>query len=122
MKNAVPAPSTNAISEINQNTSTPSAMIATSKLTATTRTASAPTRIHFRSQRSATTPAGSAKSACGIVRAKRTKPALVAEPVRASTSSGYAIDVNRVPMLESSCPVWSSMKSRFRRRGTAFTG
>ena len=88
MKNAVPTPSTNAMAEISQNASEPSATTTTRTLTATTRTASAPIISHFRSQRSATTPAGRANSACGIVRAKSTKPAMAAEPVSASTSSG----------------------------------
>jgi hypothetical protein len=48
-------------------------------------------------------------------------PAFAADPVTASTSSGYAIDVDCVPAFESSCPTWSSMKSRFRRRGAAVT-
>jgi len=43
------------------------------------------------------------------------------ECVTARTSSGNAIDVDDVPALDSSCPICSSMKSRFRRRGTAVT-
>jgi hypothetical protein len=49
-------------------------------------------------------------------------PAFAGEPVRARASSGYAIVVISEPMLETSRPDWSSMKSRFRRRGTVVTG
>jgi hypothetical protein len=72
-------------------------------------------------QWSAATPAGSASSAAGSMRTNETTPVFAADPVTSRTRSGYAIAVDCVPMLESSCPVWSSMKSRFRRRGTAFT-
>jgi hypothetical protein len=61
---------------------------------AAARNASAAIIIRFRFQRSATTPAGSAKSALGISRAKETMPALAGECVNASTSNGYAIVVS----------------------------
>jgi hypothetical protein len=88
---------------------------------ATTRTPSAAIISRLRFQRSAATPAGSANTAEGRVRANATMPAFAADPVTASTSSGYAIDVDCVPASESSCPAWSSRKSRLRRRGTAVT-
>jgi hypothetical protein len=75
----------------------------------------------LRFQLSASTPAKTASSAQGRVRANDTTPAFAADPVTASTSRGYAIDVDWLPVLDSSCPSWSSMKSRFRRRGTAVT-
>ena len=66
-------------------------------------------------------PGRERQSANGSIRANATRPAFAAEPVNASTSSGYAIVVSCAPRPERSCPVWSSMKSRFRRRGTAVT-
>ena len=45
-------------------------------------------------------------------------PALAAEPVTASTSSGTAIPEIRVPRSDSACPLQSRLKSRFRRSGT----
>jgi hypothetical protein len=64
---------------------------------------------------------GNPKSANGRRRANPTAPAFAAEPVTASTS-GYATNVSWLPTLESSWPLWSSIKSRFRYRGTADTG
>lgn len=112
-------PSTKATSGIAQKAIRCSRIVAARLPIASTRTPSAAIISRLRFQRSAATPAGSAKSAQGRVRANETIPAFAADPVTASTSSGYAIDVDCVPVSESSCPIWSSMKSRFRRRGTA---
>jgi hypothetical protein len=46
-------------------------------------------------------------------------PAFAGEPVSASASSAYAIAAICEPRLDTSCAIWSSMKSRFRRRGIA---
>ena len=50
-----------------------------------------------------------------------TRPAFAAEPVTARTSSGYASAETLDPNVESSCPAWSSMKSRLRRSGAMLT-
>ena len=121
VKNATPTPSTNAITATGQKSVESSQIVATSTLTAATRTASAAIMMRRRFHRSAATPAGSVKRATGRMRANATNPALAGEPVMPRTSSGYAIDVIRDPRFESSCPAWSSTKSRLRRRGTAFT-
>ena len=61
-------------------------------------------------------PAGRRRP-CGTSPAKPTNPAFAGECVTASTSSGYAIAVTCDPSVESSRPVSSSTKSRFRRSG-----
>jgi hypothetical protein len=73
-------------------------------------------RLRF--QRSTNTPATSPRSGYGSSAAKATAPAFAGECVTARTSSGYAIEADCVPAVESSCPAWSSMNSRFRRSGT----
>ena len=119
VKSAEPPPSTKATSAIAQKTAPPARIATMRAAIAATRTPSAAIISHLRFQRSAASPAGSASSAMGRPRAKATRPAFAAEPVTASTSSGYAIDVDCVPVLESSCPAWSSRKSRLRRSGSA---
>src|SRR5206468_2601789 len=74
----------------------------------------------FRSNRSATIPAGRLKSTIGANSAAWTIPALVGEPVTARTSSGNAIRETFEPKVESSCPPWSSTKSRLHRRSVSF--
>jgi len=91
----------------------------TSDPTAKTRAASAAIIRRLRSRRSASTPAARLKRTTGRNCANETRPALAGECVSASVSSGYAIDAMAVPTAESSCPVWNSMKSRFRRSGTS---
>ena len=76
-------------------------------------------RLRFR--RSAARPAGSAQRAMPSSRANATIPALVGEPVSASTSSEYAIAVIWDPALDTSAADWSRTKSRFRRSGTVLT-
>src|SRR6476620_7350064 len=75
----------------------------------------------LRLQRSEARPAGSVRSAEVRVRANATIPAFAGDCVTASTSSGYAIDVDDEPAFDSSCPACNNMKSRLRRRGTAVT-
>ena len=58
----------------------------------------------LRCQWSAASPAGSAKSAIASSRTNATTPAFAGEPVSASTSSGYAIEVICEPALDNSSP------------------
>jgi hypothetical protein len=53
----------------------------------------------------------------GSVCAKPTMPAFAGEWVSARTSSGYATPVTRVPIVETTCPLQSRMKSRLRQSG-----
>ena len=114
-------PSTNATTTTSQKATRSSRIVTASVPIASTRTPSARIIRRLRLQRSAANPAGSAKSTHGRLRANPTTPALAGECVTARTSSGNAIDVVCVPRFDSSCPIWSSMKSRLRRRGTAVT-
>ena len=120
-KYAAPAPSTNATARIIQSSTRSRKTTAPRLPTATARTACAPIITRRRFQRSAASPAGSANSAIGSSRANPTSPACAAEPVSASTSSGYAIPVIDDPPLESSCAAWSRRKSRLRWSGVAVT-
>ena len=85
---AAPLPSTKAATGIIQNSSQSATMAAARPPTMTTRTASAAIISRRRSQRSATTPAGIASNVEERPRAKATTPALAADPVSSSTSSG----------------------------------
>ena len=62
-------------------------------------------------------PATSPKTPHGATRANPTMPAFAGECVIARTSSGYAITVDSDPIVESTWPDWSRMKSRFFRSG-----
>jgi hypothetical protein len=84
---------------------------------ARTRAASATSMIRFRFHRSTSAPAKSWNTRKGTVSAKPTIPALAGECVSASTSSGNAIIVIRVPIADTACPLHRSMKSRFRQSG-----
>ena len=85
---AAPLPSTKATSGIIQKASRSDTIATTRIPTASTRTASAPIISRRRFQRSATTPAGRASTVEDSARANDATPALAADPVRASTSSG----------------------------------
>ena len=85
---ARPLPSTKATSTIVQNGTRRARMAAAREAIATRRTASAPIISHLRLAWSASTPAGTANSAEGRIPANSTSPALAADPVTASTSSG----------------------------------
>ena len=121
MNIVLPTPSTAATTAMNQygrcSTTKPSAKQAR----AAARTPSDTIIKARRRQRSAATPAGMAKTAIGATRAKDTMPAFTAECVRASTRSGYAIDVTCVPASDSNCPAWRRTKLRLRRSGTGGT-
>ena len=119
MKNAAPTPSTNAMTGIGQNASESSADRRDEHADRDDAHAvgSDHQPLPVPAVRRDARPAARRAPAAACAR-RATKPALAAEPVSASTSSGYAIDVSRVPMFESSCPVWSSMKSRLRRSGS----
>ena len=84
----MPLPSTKAASGIIQKASRSETIAAARPPTVTTRTASAPIISRRRSQRSATMPAGIASSNEDRPRAKATTPALAADSVSSSTSSG----------------------------------
>jgi len=88
MNTAAPLPSTKATSGIIQKASRSDRIATTRHPTASTRTASAPIISRLRSQWSAITPAGSASTVEDRARANATTPALAADPVSASTSSG----------------------------------
>ena len=121
LKIAAPVPSTNAAVAISQNGASSSTSAAPRLPTARARTVSAAIIRPFRFQRSARTPAGSAKTAAGSMRANITSPVCVGEPVSESTSSGYAIVVASEPAPDSRRPVCSRRKSRLRERGTVAT-
>ncbi len=74
--------------------------------------------VRFRSHRSMNAPAGRYSSKNGSVWANPTTPALAGECVTASTSSGNAIEVTRVPTVDTTWLLHSTTKSRLRRSGT----
>ena len=106
---------------IAQKASASSAIAAARLPIASARTTSAATISRFRFHRSASEARGEREERQGRMRANATRPAFAAEPVSASTSSGYASIVACVPAWDSSCPVWSSRKSRLRPSGTVLT-
>jgi hypothetical protein len=81
---------------------------------AAARPASATSKTHLRFHRSTSAPAGRYQMRKGRVWAKPTSPALAGEPVTASTKSGYAKPLIRVPRVEIVWPLHSSRKSRLR--------
>ncbi len=87
-KKTAPVPSTNATRAICQKDVRWSWIVATRVAIASARMTSAAIISRRRLQRSAATPARSAKSACGMSRANETTPAFAGEWVSASTSSG----------------------------------
>ncbi len=91
----------------------PSAIATTTLAMRKARTTSPVIITRLRGTRSVTTPAAKPNSAHGRMRAKPTIPAFAGECVTARTSSGYAIPVDSEPIVESTCPDWSRMKSRF---------
>jgi hypothetical protein len=98
--------------------SQPSATVTAMLPNATARPASQAIIVRFRSHRSMNAPAGRYSSRNGSVCANPTTPALAGECVTASTSSGNAIEVTRVPTVDTTWLLHSTMKSRLRRSGT----